>query len=73
MADEITTTEAAGLLGLATPDSARRALSRMGITPLHRQAGKAGESVWDANRIREAIRQRPGRGRRTDLTKEPPT
>lgn len=67
--DTVTTLEAAPLLGLQHPDSAvlramvRRALGRMGVTPLHRQAGKGGESVWDVQRIRDALNRRRPRGR----------
>jgi hypothetical protein len=67
--DTVTTLEAAPLLGLHHPDPAvlrgmvRRQLGRLGITPLHRQAGKGGESVWDAQQIQAALARRKPRGR----------
>ncbi len=65
----VTTLEAAPLLGLQHHDPVvlramvRRALGRLGVTPLHRQAGKGGESVWNTQHIRDALNQRRPRGR----------
>ncbi len=67
--DTVTTLEAAPMLGLQHHDPVvlramvRRALGRMGVTPLHRQAGKGGESVWDVQQIRAALNRRRPRGR----------
>ena len=47
--------------------SARKQLSRWGITAVGRAPGRGGESLYDADQVRVAAEQRPGRGARTDL------
>jgi hypothetical protein len=68
MAD-ITLTEAAAILGIANPRSARRALDRAGIKATGRSTGRGGENLYDPGDIR-ALR-RLGRGARTDLNCPP--
>jgi hypothetical protein len=67
--DLVSTSEAATLLGVSSAASARKALERMGVAPIARRPGRGGESLYDAAQIRLAMRQRPGRGARTDLTR----
>lgn len=63
--DTVTLTEAAELLGIENPRSARRALDRADVRAVSREAGKGGQNVYLRAEV-EAIR-RPGRGARTDL------
>ena len=65
-----TISEVADFLGAASTGSARRTLSRWGVRAIGRRAGRGGESEYDAGQIRAAHAARPGRGARTDLTKE---
>lgn len=62
-----TITEAAAYLRAASTGSARRTLSRWGVTAVGRQPGRGGESLYDADQVRAAKAARPGRGARTDL------
>ncbi len=57
-------------LGLASAASARRALSRLGVTASDYQLGDRGrpEARYDADQVRQAAERRPGRGARTDLS-----
>ena len=61
----VTLTEAAEILGIPKPRSARRALDRAGGRAVSRMTGRGGESVYLRSEV-EALR-RPGRGFRTDL------
>jgi hypothetical protein len=62
-ADTVTLTEAAELLGIDNPRSARRALDRAEVRAVSREAGRGGENVYLRAEV-EAVR-RPGRGNRT--------
>jgi hypothetical protein len=57
----VTTSEAGEMLGLAGPDSARKALWRMGIRPVARNPGRGGESLYERAEIEAGIaaRHRP--------------
>lgn len=55
-------------IGATTTGSARKTLSRWGVKPVGREAGRSGESLYDPERVRAAHAARPGRGARTDLT-----
>ncbi len=61
----ITLAEAARLLGVPKPASARRALDRAGIKAIGREPGRSGQSLYDREEV-ESL-QRPGQGARTDL------
>lgn len=67
MTETITGSQAAELLDVADANIARTQLARWGITPLHRATGRGGQNIYDAAQVRQAIANRPGRGRRTDL------
>jgi hypothetical protein len=56
-------------LGLASPGSARRTLSRWGVTAVRHVPGPSGriEARYDPTQVRQAAANRPGRGHRTDL------
>ncbi|NUQ98879.1 MAG: hypothetical protein HOY79_20740 [Streptomyces sp.] len=56
-------------LGLASAASARRTLSRWGVQAAgyERSGGGRPEARYDAEQVRQAAQQRPGRGARTDL------
>lgn len=56
-------------LGLASAGSARRTLSRWGVTAARYEIGDGGrpEARYDAEQVRQAKQRRPGRGTRTDL------
>ena len=56
-------------LGLASTGSARRTLSRWEIQAVSYERGAGGrpEARYDADQVRAAAEQRPGRGARTDL------
>jgi hypothetical protein len=55
-------------IGATTTGSARKTLSRWGVRAVGREAGRSGESLYDAEQVRAAHAARPGRGARTDLT-----
>lgn len=54
-------------IGATTTGSARKTLSRWGVKAVGREAGRSGESLYDAEQVRTARAARPGRGTRTDL------
>ena len=56
-------------LGLDTPGGARGTLSRWGIRAVRHEPGPSGrvEARYDAEQVRRAAINRPGRGYRTDL------
>lgn len=56
-------------LGLTSTGSARHTLSRWGIQAVSYERGDTGrpEARYDAEQVRAAAKQRPGRGARTDL------
>jgi hypothetical protein len=54
-------------IGATTTGSARKTLSRWGVKAVGREAGRSGESLYDAEQVRAAHAARPGRGARTDL------
>lgn len=56
-------------LGLASAASARHTLSRWGVAAAGYERGDSGrpEARYDAEQVRHAAQQRPGRGARTDL------
>lgn len=58
-------------LGLANAHSARRQLSRWGVRAVRYELGPTGrpEARYDADNIRRAAVERPGRGARTDLAR----
>ncbi|MCL8016902.1 hypothetical protein [Streptomyces sp. AS02] len=55
-------------LGAASTGSARKTLSRWGVTAVGRQPGRAGASLYDPNQVRDARAAAPGQGARTDRT-----
>lgn len=61
--------QAAEHLGAADADSARRTLSRWGVKAVRYEPGENGrpEARYDAQAVRDAKDNRPGRGKRTDL------
>lgn len=62
-------TRVAEHLGAASTGSARRSLSRWGVRAVDYQRGPSGrpEARYDAEEVRTAAADRPGRGARTDL------
>ncbi|MFE2486086.1 hypothetical protein ACFXGR_22850 [Streptomyces mirabilis] len=56
-------------ISATTTGSARKTLSRWGVKPVGREAGRGGESLYDPEQVRAAKASRPGRGTRTDLPK----
>lgn len=61
-----TIAEVTAYLGAASTGSARRTLSRWGVTAVARQPGRGGQSLYDPEEVRQAQAARPGRGARTD-------
>jgi hypothetical protein len=59
-----TTSEAAAYLGASSPGSARKILSRLGISAAGRRAGRDGENLYEAAKIRAA--REPGLKRAAD-------
>lgn len=59
-----TTAEAARHLGASSAGSGRKTLSRLGIEPVSREPGRGGQNLYDAESVRRAKTQMPGRGRR---------
>lgn len=61
--------QVADYLGAASPDSARRTLSRWGVKAVRYEPGPSGRPMahWSADAVRAAKAARPGRGARTDL------
>jgi hypothetical protein len=75
MTETWTIHEVAAYLGYTSPSAtgnARKQLSRWGIEALGRQPGRSGISYYNAELVKTAHAQRPGRGHRTDLPKETP-
>ncbi|MCI3279200.1 hypothetical protein [Streptomyces cylindrosporus] len=65
-----TIAEVADYLGAASTGSARKTLSRWGVTAVGRQPGRAGASLYDPEAVRAARDAAPGQGARTDRTTE---
>lgn len=57
-------------LGASSTGSARKTLSRWGVTAVARQPGRAGASLYDPNQVRAAQEAAPGQGARTDRATE---
>lgn len=53
-------------LGASSTGSARKTLSRWGVTAVARQPGRAGASLYDPEQVRAAQASAPGQGARTD-------
>lgn len=51
-------------------NTARRFLARHDVKPLHRTAGRGGQNVYDAQQVRDAIANRPGRANRPNQSIE---
>jgi hypothetical protein len=67
MPDETwTIDQVADYLGAASTGSARKTLSRWGVSAIGRQPGRAGASLYDPAQVRAAKDAAPGRGARTD-------
>jgi hypothetical protein len=62
--DKLNTETVRVMLDLGSLQSAARALHRMGIRPVAREPGRSGMNLYDAEEIRKAIANRPGRGKR---------
>jgi hypothetical protein len=60
-----TTAEAAGYLGAASAGSGRKTLSRLGVAPVSREPGRAGQNLYDGAMVRAAKARMPGRGKRS--------
>jgi hypothetical protein len=60
-----TTAEAAAYLGATTAGSGRKTLSRLGVVPVSREPGRAGQNLYDASKVRAAKARMPGRGKRS--------
>jgi hypothetical protein len=67
----ITATEAAELMNLKNGPTARGQLRRWGVESVGRAPGRGGESLYRRKDVLKAIKDSPGRGARTDLTKRP--
>lgn len=63
-----TIAEVADYLGASSTGSARKTLHRWGVQAVGRQAGRAGQSLYDPDEIRAAKASRPGQGARSDRT-----
>lgn len=61
-------------LGTVSTGSARRSLSRWGVSAVEYRKGPSGrtEARYNAEEVRAAAANRPGRGSRTDLEREQP-
>lgn len=59
-------------LGTASTGSARRSLSRWGVSAVEYRKGPSerAEARYDAEEVRAGAANRPGRGTRTDLERE---
>ena len=66
-AEFITGSEAAVIMGLSSGDGARRQLDRWAVPAIGRAPGRGGESLYLMEEVRAAVKNRPGRGARTDL------
>ena len=67
MADLVSSSEAAPLLGVATGEAARDKLRRHGAQPVSRRPGRGGENLYRRSDIEQVVRDAPGKGSRTDL------
>lgn len=61
-----TIADVAEFLGASSTGSARKTLSRWGVTAVARQPGRAGASLYDPEQVRAARASAPGQGKRTD-------
>ena len=63
----VTAEQAADLIGASSAGSARRTLSRWGVTAVDHRPSAAGrlQALFDADQVRDAHRNRPRRGRRS--------
>ncbi|MER7498316.1 hypothetical protein ABT033_37725 [Streptomyces pharetrae] len=68
----MTLAEVTEYIGATSTGSARKTLSRWGVTAVGREPGRGGASLYDREQIRAAKAARPGRGHRSDLEKESP-
>lgn len=61
--------DVAAYLGATSTGSARRTLSRWGVTAIRHEPGPSGrvEARYDPAKVQAAHAARPGRGTRTDL------
>lgn len=66
--------QAARHLKASSTGSVRRSLSRYGVSAVEYRKGPSGrvEAHYDAEEVRSAAANRPGRGTRTDLNREHP-
>lgn len=60
-----TTAEAAAYLGASPAGSGRKTLSRLGVAPVSREPGRAGQNLYDASQVRAAKARMSGRGKRS--------
>jgi hypothetical protein len=67
-----TTVRAAQYLGASSAGSGRKTLSRLGLTPVSREPGRGGQNLFDADEVRAAKAQMPGRGKRASDTEPCP-
>lgn len=58
--------QVAEFLGASSTGSARKTMSRWGVTAVARQPGRAGASLYDPDQVRSAQAAAPGQGARTD-------
>lgn len=61
-----TIAEVTEFLGASSTGSARKTLSRWGVSAVARQPGRAGASLYDPEQVRAARASAPGQGARTD-------
>lgn len=66
MTEQWTLTQVADHLNV-NPKSADKQLRRWNIPAVARQPGRGGQNLYDASAVRQAAKERPGRGRRSDL------
>jgi len=65
-----TIADVAEFLEASSTGSARKTLSRWGVSAVARQPGRAGASLYDPEQVRAAHAERPGQGARTDRATE---
>lgn len=65
--EEWTLEETAARIGATSTGSARKMLSRWGVTAVRREPGRGGQSIYNALQVLAAKGARPGQGARTDL------
>lgn len=61
-----TIADVTAFLEASSTGSARKTLSRWGVTAVARQPGRAGASLYDPEQVRAARASAPGQGSRTD-------